>query len=212
MDLDTVKERAGPRQFSPKDDMPEEYRKAATRMIQFHANSEIMGALSRTPVHPTGTEPRPKTRVQREGTGRNRPRATALPRRRIARHQDPRRDARRVGEWGGEVPELLPLPDGELVGDADDRLLRGRRGDAPTGDVEAHELGTLRARHGQGVLRGGLPRQSTARTSCANSPWGRRRNRNSCRRPSRSGGRASSSSSGRPTTRARTTTSPPTSD
>ncbi|WP_224268969.1 1,2-phenylacetyl-CoA epoxidase subunit PaaA [Haloprofundus salinisoli] len=43
MDLDTVKERAGPRQFSPKDDMPEEYRKAATRMIQFHANSEVMG-------------------------------------------------------------------------------------------------------------------------------------------------------------------------
>ncbi|WP_089883167.1 1,2-phenylacetyl-CoA epoxidase subunit PaaA [Halogeometricum limi] len=49
MDLDTVKERAGPRQFSPKDDMPEEYRKAATRMIQFHANSEIMGAYLERP-------------------------------------------------------------------------------------------------------------------------------------------------------------------
>jgi ring-1,2-phenylacetyl-CoA epoxidase subunit PaaA len=49
MDLDTVKERAGPRQFSPDDDMPEEYRKAATRMIQFHANSEIMGAYLERP-------------------------------------------------------------------------------------------------------------------------------------------------------------------
>jgi ring-1,2-phenylacetyl-CoA epoxidase subunit PaaA len=44
MDIGTVTERAGPRQFGPKDDLPEEYRKAATRMIQFHANSEIMGA------------------------------------------------------------------------------------------------------------------------------------------------------------------------
>ncbi|WP_277553816.1 Phenylacetic acid catabolic protein [Halobaculum limi] len=43
MDIEEVKERAGPRQFGPKDDMPEEYRKAATRMIQFHANSEVMG-------------------------------------------------------------------------------------------------------------------------------------------------------------------------
>ena len=49
MDLDTVKERAGPREFSPADDMPEEYREAATRMIQFHANSEIMGAYLERP-------------------------------------------------------------------------------------------------------------------------------------------------------------------
>jgi ring-1,2-phenylacetyl-CoA epoxidase subunit PaaA len=49
MDLETVKERAGPREFGPKDDMPEEYRKAATRMIQFHANSEIMGAYLERP-------------------------------------------------------------------------------------------------------------------------------------------------------------------
>jgi ring-1,2-phenylacetyl-CoA epoxidase subunit PaaA len=49
MDLDTVKERAGPREFGPGDDMPEEYRKAATRMIQFHANSEIMGAYLEKP-------------------------------------------------------------------------------------------------------------------------------------------------------------------
>ncbi|SEP30090.1 ring-1,2-phenylacetyl-CoA epoxidase subunit PaaA [Halogranum amylolyticum] len=49
MDLDTVKERAAPRAFSPKDDMPEEYRKAATRMIQFHANSEIMGGYLERP-------------------------------------------------------------------------------------------------------------------------------------------------------------------
>ena len=49
MDLETVKERAGPRAFGPKDDMPEEYRKAATRMIQFHANSEIMGAFLERP-------------------------------------------------------------------------------------------------------------------------------------------------------------------
>jgi ring-1,2-phenylacetyl-CoA epoxidase subunit PaaA len=49
MDLDTVKQKSGPRAFSPKDDMPEEYRKAATRMIQFHANSEIMGAYLERP-------------------------------------------------------------------------------------------------------------------------------------------------------------------
>jgi ring-1,2-phenylacetyl-CoA epoxidase subunit PaaA len=49
MDIEEVKERAGPREFSPKDDLPEEYRKAATRMIQFHANSEIMGAYLERP-------------------------------------------------------------------------------------------------------------------------------------------------------------------
>ncbi|UIP00589.1 1,2-phenylacetyl-CoA epoxidase subunit A [Halobaculum sp. CBA1158] len=43
MDLDEVRARAGPRQFGPNDDMPEEYRVRATRMIQFHANSEVMG-------------------------------------------------------------------------------------------------------------------------------------------------------------------------
>jgi ring-1,2-phenylacetyl-CoA epoxidase subunit PaaA len=49
MDIEEVKERAGPREFSPKDDLPEKYRKAATRMIQFHANSEIMGAYLERP-------------------------------------------------------------------------------------------------------------------------------------------------------------------
>jgi len=49
MDLETVKERAGPRQFSPEDDLPEEYRTAATRMIQFHANSEVMGGYLEKP-------------------------------------------------------------------------------------------------------------------------------------------------------------------
>jgi len=49
MDIEEVKEKAGPRAFSPKDDLPEEYRKAATRMIQFHANSEIMGAYLEKP-------------------------------------------------------------------------------------------------------------------------------------------------------------------
>ncbi|APW96717.1 phenylacetate-CoA oxygenase subunit PaaA [Halobiforma lacisalsi AJ5] len=49
MDLDTVKERAGPREFDPADDLPEEYREAATRMIEFHANSEIMGAYLERP-------------------------------------------------------------------------------------------------------------------------------------------------------------------
>jgi ring-1,2-phenylacetyl-CoA epoxidase subunit PaaA len=49
MNLDEVKERAGPREFSPADDLPEEYRKAATRMIEFHANSEIMGAYLERP-------------------------------------------------------------------------------------------------------------------------------------------------------------------
>ena len=49
MDIETVKDRAGPREFSPKDDLPEEYRKAATRMLQFHANSEIMGAYLERP-------------------------------------------------------------------------------------------------------------------------------------------------------------------
>ncbi|OIB56056.1 1,2-phenylacetyl-CoA epoxidase subunit PaaA [Natrialba sp. SSL1] len=49
MDLNTVKERAGPREFSPADDLPREYREAATRMIEFHANSEIMGAYLERP-------------------------------------------------------------------------------------------------------------------------------------------------------------------
>ena len=49
MDVETVEARAGPREFGPGDDMPEEYRKAATRMIQFHANSEIMGAYLERP-------------------------------------------------------------------------------------------------------------------------------------------------------------------
>ena len=49
MDLDTVKERAGPREFSPANELPQEYREAATRMIQFHANSEIMGAYLERP-------------------------------------------------------------------------------------------------------------------------------------------------------------------
>jgi len=49
MDVEAVKERAGPRAFGPGDDMPEQYREAATRMIQFHANSEIMGAYLERP-------------------------------------------------------------------------------------------------------------------------------------------------------------------
>jgi len=49
MDIEEVKERAGPRAFSPKDDLPENYRKAATRMLEFHANSEIMGAYLERP-------------------------------------------------------------------------------------------------------------------------------------------------------------------
>ncbi|RRJ29246.1 1,2-phenylacetyl-CoA epoxidase subunit PaaA [Halocatena pleomorpha] len=49
MNVEEVTERAEPRAFSPHDDMPEEYRKAATRMIQFHANSEIMGAYLERP-------------------------------------------------------------------------------------------------------------------------------------------------------------------
>ncbi len=49
MDTQEVKERAGPREFSPKDDLPEEYRTAATRMMEFHANSEIMGAYLERP-------------------------------------------------------------------------------------------------------------------------------------------------------------------
>jgi len=49
MDIGTVEERAGTREFSPKDDLPGEYRRAATRMIQFHANSEIMGGYLERP-------------------------------------------------------------------------------------------------------------------------------------------------------------------
>jgi ring-1,2-phenylacetyl-CoA epoxidase subunit PaaA len=49
MDIEELKQRAEPRAFSPKDDLPEEYRKAATRMLQFHANSEIMGAYLERP-------------------------------------------------------------------------------------------------------------------------------------------------------------------
>jgi ring-1,2-phenylacetyl-CoA epoxidase subunit PaaA len=49
MNINEVKERAGPRAFNQRDDMPEEYRKAATRMLEFHANSEIMGAYLERP-------------------------------------------------------------------------------------------------------------------------------------------------------------------
>jgi ring-1,2-phenylacetyl-CoA epoxidase subunit PaaA len=49
MDIAEVKERAAPRAFNASDDLPEKYRKAATRMIQFHANSEIMGAYLERP-------------------------------------------------------------------------------------------------------------------------------------------------------------------
>lgn len=49
MDIETVESRAGPREFSPADDLPKEYREAATRMIEFHANSEIMGAYLERP-------------------------------------------------------------------------------------------------------------------------------------------------------------------
>jgi len=49
MELDTVRKRAGPREFGPTDDLPREYREAATRMLQFHANSEIMGAYLEQP-------------------------------------------------------------------------------------------------------------------------------------------------------------------
>jgi len=49
MNIEEIKERAGPREFSPQDDLPEQYRKAATRMLQFHANSEMMGAYLERP-------------------------------------------------------------------------------------------------------------------------------------------------------------------
>jgi ring-1,2-phenylacetyl-CoA epoxidase subunit PaaA len=49
MEIEEVRSRAGPREFGPTDEMPEEYRRAATRMIQFHANSEIMGAYIERP-------------------------------------------------------------------------------------------------------------------------------------------------------------------
>jgi ring-1,2-phenylacetyl-CoA epoxidase subunit PaaA len=43
MDIEAVKAEAGPRSFNPSDDLPLEYREAATRMLEFHANSEVMG-------------------------------------------------------------------------------------------------------------------------------------------------------------------------
>ena len=49
MNVNEVKENAGPREFNPRDDLPEAYRKAATRMLEFHANSEIMGAYLERP-------------------------------------------------------------------------------------------------------------------------------------------------------------------
>jgi ring-1,2-phenylacetyl-CoA epoxidase subunit PaaA len=49
MDITAVKQQAGPREFSPRDDLPREYREAATRMLEFHANSEIMGAFLERP-------------------------------------------------------------------------------------------------------------------------------------------------------------------
>ena len=45
MDLETLKERVqNGEKVGPDDDLPREYREAATRMIEFHANSEVMGA------------------------------------------------------------------------------------------------------------------------------------------------------------------------
>lgn len=45
MDLDTLKEKVrNGEKVGPKNDLPQEYREAATRMIEFHANSEVMGA------------------------------------------------------------------------------------------------------------------------------------------------------------------------
>ena len=49
MNIEEVKEQAEPRAFSPRDDLPREYREAATRMLEFHANSEIMGAYLERP-------------------------------------------------------------------------------------------------------------------------------------------------------------------
>jgi len=42
MDIETVKQRAGPGSSARRTTCPG-YREAATRMIQFHANSEVMG-------------------------------------------------------------------------------------------------------------------------------------------------------------------------
>lgn len=49
--VEEVSDRSEPRKFSPNDaeNLPLEYRRAATRMLQFHANSEIMGALMEKP-------------------------------------------------------------------------------------------------------------------------------------------------------------------
>lgn len=49
MDPSGVTGRAGPRQFGPTDELPREYREAATRMTRFHANSEVMGAYIERP-------------------------------------------------------------------------------------------------------------------------------------------------------------------
>ena len=49
MNVDDLKEAAEPRGFNPRDDLPREYREAATRMLEFHANSEIMGAYLERP-------------------------------------------------------------------------------------------------------------------------------------------------------------------
>lgn len=45
MDLEALKRKVERgEKVGPEDDLPEKYRKAATRMMQFHANSEVMGA------------------------------------------------------------------------------------------------------------------------------------------------------------------------
>jgi ring-1,2-phenylacetyl-CoA epoxidase subunit PaaA len=49
MDIEAVKQQSGPREFGPRDELPREYREAATRMLEFHANSEIMGAFLERP-------------------------------------------------------------------------------------------------------------------------------------------------------------------
>lgn len=49
MDHETLVERAGPRAFDATSELTEKYRRQATRMLQFHANSEIMGAYMEKP-------------------------------------------------------------------------------------------------------------------------------------------------------------------
>ena len=89
--------------------MPDEYRQAALKFIEMHANSEVMGALPEGTWIPRAPTLKRKLSPDGEGPGRGRTRPDPVPGRRGPR-QEPRADVRRPGQRQDEVPQRLPLP------------------------------------------------------------------------------------------------------